>query len=71
MAIVQILKLTHIVISGTSNVLATQDLILNAHTSVRRKRNEGSSPTIDKQHRRREMFVMNPVDSDRVSLTCS
>ena len=50
MAAVQILRLTHIVMNGTSDVLATLKLMLNAHTSVRRKRNEGGGPTIGEQH---------------------
>jgi hypothetical protein len=79
MAAAEILKLTHIVenkvttvINGKSGMLATQEnLLLNAHTLVRRKRNEGNGPTIGKQRRQHQMFVIHPVALAVVSLTHS
>ena len=61
MAVAETLKLTHIVINGMPTMLIARDLILNAYTSVRRKRNEGGGPTIGKLHRQSAMSVINPV----------
>src|SRR6266702_291787 len=54
----------HVRYSGILNML-------NAHTLVRRKRDEASGPTIGKQHRRHKMFVIHSVVLPVVSLTCS
>ena len=48
-----------------------RDVIRNSPTSFRRKRNKASGPTIGKQHRRREMFVINRSRLTVVSLTFS
>ena len=70
MAAAEILKLTHIIVNGMPNMIATLILNLKAYALIRRKRNEASGPAVGKRRRRHKLFAIHLVVLAVSPLTC-